>query len=149
MDGAATGMSLRKGGGRNINNDRYLYLNVDDNPAPIPELRRLLDMNLAFLWQEKVNRLTTEGKPKEARDAALKYAGYSSTAQAYLSLGILDYGLSDKAAALVDFRKAIQLDATFKQRFAIPADGAAAGRGAQRMRAILDDKEFLKQLLGQ
>ena len=23
---------VRKGGGRNINNDRYLYLNVDDNP---------------------------------------------------------------------------------------------------------------------
>ena len=37
----ASMLILRKGGGRNINNDRYLYLNVDDNPQPLPELRRL------------------------------------------------------------------------------------------------------------
>ena len=40
---SASMLVVRKGGGRNINNDRYLYLNVDDSPAPIPELRRLLD----------------------------------------------------------------------------------------------------------
>ena len=36
---SASMIVVRKGGGRNINNDRYLYLNVDDNPLPIPELR--------------------------------------------------------------------------------------------------------------
>ena len=46
---SASMIVVRKGGGRNINNDRYLYLNVDDNPAPIPELRRLLDINLGYL----------------------------------------------------------------------------------------------------
>src|SRR5579864_8901015 len=51
---SASMIVVRKGGGRNINNDRYLYINVDDNPAPVPELRRLLDMNLGYLWQEKV-----------------------------------------------------------------------------------------------
>ena len=47
---------VRKGGGRNINNDRYVYLNVDDNPQPIPELRRLLDINLRLLHPEKDGR---------------------------------------------------------------------------------------------
>jgi len=133
---SASMIVVRKGGGRNINNDRYLYLNVDDNPAPIPELRRLLDMNLGYLWQEKVGRLSSEGKTKEAREAAAKAAKYMPSAQAYLSLGILDYNLSDKPAALADFRKAIELDGTVRQRFEAPA----AGNGGGRLRAILEDK---------
>jgi uncharacterized Ntn-hydrolase superfamily protein len=137
---SASMIVVRKGGGRNINNDRYLYLNVDDNPAPIPERRRLLDMNLGYLWQEKAGRLTSAGKPKEARDAAAKAARYMPSAQAYLSLGILDYNLSEKSAALADFRKAIELDATVRQRF-------EGGNGGGRLRAILDDKEFVKQVL--
>src|SRR6202171_6148248 len=46
---SASMIVVRKGGGRNLNNDRYLYLNVDDSSQPIPELRRLLDMNLGLL----------------------------------------------------------------------------------------------------
>jgi uncharacterized Ntn-hydrolase superfamily protein len=140
---SASMIVVRKGGGRNINNDRYLYLNVDDNPAPIPELRRLLNMNLGYLYQERVGRLTSAGKTKEARDAAAKSAFYMPTAQAYLSLGIMDYTLSDKPAALADFRKAIEMDGTFRQRFEAPA----GGNGGGRLRAILEDKEFLKQVL--
>jgi uncharacterized Ntn-hydrolase superfamily protein len=142
---SASMIVVRKGGGRNINNDRYLYLNVDDNPAPIPELRRLLDMNLGYLWQEKVGQLTSANKPKEARDAASKAAKYMPTAQAYLSLGILDYNLSDKAAALADFRKAIEMDGAMKQRFTAAPDPNARGGG--RLRAILEDKEFVKQVV--
>ena len=53
---SASLLVVRKGGGRNINNDRYVYLNVDDNPQPIPELRRLLNINLRLLHQEKDGR---------------------------------------------------------------------------------------------
>ena len=53
---SASLLVVRKGGGRNINNDRYVYLNVDDNPQPIPELRRLLDINLRLLHTEKDHR---------------------------------------------------------------------------------------------
>jgi len=88
--------------------------------------------------------LTSAGKPKEARDAAAKAAGYMPTAQAYFSLGILDYGLSDKTAALADFRKAIELDGTVRQRFMAPADGAKDGG---RLRAILEDREFVRQVV--
>ena len=53
---SASLLVVRKGGGRNINNDRYIYLNVDDNPQPILELRRLLDINLRLLHTEKDHR---------------------------------------------------------------------------------------------
>lgn len=135
---SASMIVVRKGGGRNINNDRYLYLNVDDNPAPIVELRRLLDLNLGYLYQEKVGRLSTAGKSKEARDAAAKVARYMPSAQAYLSLGILDYGLGEKTAAVVDFRKAIEMDGTVRQRFESPSG---------RLRAIGEDQQFVKRVL--
>jgi uncharacterized Ntn-hydrolase superfamily protein len=147
---SASMLIVRKGGGRNINNDRYLYLNVDDNPEPIPELRRLLDLNLSELYRGKVFSLRSAGKDHEARDAAAKVAQYHPDAAAYMTLGQMDYNLGDKPAALADFRKALQLDPGMRQRLqpstaAASAPPGAGGRG-QGYRAILEDKDFLKQL---
>ena len=143
---SASMIVVRKGGGRNINNDRYLYLNVDDNPQPIPELRRLLDMNLGMLWQARIGPLASAGKTREAREAAAKYTRYMPSANAWISLGVMDYNLADKPAALADFRKALVLDPTVRGQFQAPPAGATGGRGGQRLRAILQDTEFLKQL---
>jgi uncharacterized Ntn-hydrolase superfamily protein len=140
---SASMLVVRKGGGRNINNDRYLYINVDDNPQPIPELRRLLNLNLGLLYQEKVGRLRTAGKDREARDAAAKVAQYMPTANAFLTLGIMDYARGDKSAALAGFRKALELDPAVRQQF--QATQPAGGRG-QRLRPVIEDKEFMKQL---
>jgi len=142
---SASMLVVSKGGGRNINNDRYIYINVDDRPLPIPELRRLLDLNLGLLYQEKVGRLRTAGKDREARDAAAKVTRYMPTAESYMSLGVMDYSLGDKPAALADFRKALDLDPAMRRQFDPAAGAATPGRG-QRMRPILEDKEFLKQL---
>ena len=135
---SASMIVVRKGGGRNYNNDRYLYLNVDDNPAPIPELRRLLDMNLGYLYQEKVGRLLSQNKTKEARAAAETALHYMPTAQSYVSLGMLDYSLGNKTLAVGEFRKAIALDAGVKQRFEKPSG---------RLRAIVEDEDFMRQVL--
>jgi uncharacterized Ntn-hydrolase superfamily protein len=138
---SASMLVVRKGGGRNINNDRYLYLNVDDNPQPIPELRRLLDMQLGMLYQDRMGKLLSADQPKEARAAAAAYAKYMPSANAYISLGLMDYNLGDKPAALADFRKALEIDPAAKLRFA-----PNGGQGAGRMRVVLADKEFLKLL---
>jgi len=137
---SASMLVVRKGGGRNINNDRYIYINVDDNPQPIPELRRLLDLNLGYLYQPKVWPLITQGKLKEARETAMKAARYLPSAQTQVALGVVDYNLGDRAAALADFRKAIEMDARVQTQL-------QNGSGPPQLRQVLDDKEFLKQLL--
>jgi len=145
---SASMIVVRKGGGRNINNDRRIYINVDDSPAPIPELRRLLDMNLGLLYQEQMGKLMTDGNARGARDAAAAFARYMPSANAQMSLGIMDYNLGDKTAALADFRKALEMDPNLRRRFQAPAQPVQPqqGQGQGRMRAILQDKEFLKQL---
>jgi tetratricopeptide (TPR) repeat protein len=133
-----------KGRGRNINNDRLIYINVDDSPAPIPELRRLLDLNLGMLYSQWVGDLRSAGKRQEARDAARKLAKYMPTAQSQLTLGVMDYELGDKSAALADFRKALEMDPNVRRQFE-GSTPAQPGRD-QRLRAVLDDQEFMKQL---
>jgi len=151
---SASMLIVRKGGGRNINNDRYLYLNVDDSPEPIPELRRLLDLNLNELYRGKVGALRSAGKTREAREAAAKAAHYKPDASNFMTLGLLDYNLGDKPAAVTDLRRAFELDPSLKDRFqpsttqaqAPAGGGGGGGRGGQGLRQILDDKEFLRQL---
>jgi uncharacterized Ntn-hydrolase superfamily protein len=46
---SASILVVRKGGGRNINNDRYVFLNVDDHPDPMKELGRLLDIQMSLV----------------------------------------------------------------------------------------------------
>src|SRR5580692_4319416 len=108
---SASMLVVRKGGGRNINNDRYVYINVDDAPNPFPELRRLLDINLGLLYQEKVGRLSGANDVKGARDAAAKVVRYQpQNMQAQMALGLLDYATGDKSSALEVLRKAKALD---------------------------------------
>jgi tetratricopeptide (TPR) repeat protein len=132
---------VRKGGGRNINNDRYIYINVDDAPNPFPELRRLLDINLGLLYQEKVGRLSGANDVKGARDAAAKVVRYQpQNMQAQMTLGMLDYAAGQKSAALDALRKAKTLDPeNFRRRFDQMVQRPA-------YKSILDDKEFLKTL---
>src|SRR5262249_33734308 len=62
---SASILVVRKGGGRNINNDRYVYVNVDDNREPFPELRRLLDPNLSYLHADGAHRAPPKGERKD------------------------------------------------------------------------------------
>ncbi len=138
---SASMLVVRKGGGRNINNDRYIYINVDDAPNPFPELRRLLDINLGLLWQEKVGRLTGANDFAGARDAAAKVVRYQpQSMQAQMTLGLLDYAAGDKSAALEVLRKAKAMDAeAFRRRL-------DQLRQRPAYKSILEDKEFLKSL---
>lgn len=45
---SASILVVRKRGGRNTNNDRYVFVNVDDHPEPMKELRRLLDVQMSI-----------------------------------------------------------------------------------------------------
>jgi uncharacterized Ntn-hydrolase superfamily protein len=142
---SASMLVVRKQGGRNTNNDRYIYINVDDNPAPLPELRRLLDLNLGYLYQDKTFKLLGAGKISDARDAAARAVHYwPGRPEAHVTLGLLDYAGGDKRAALTELKAAQSLsgDPNFRRQF----EGAAQ-RSA--FKGILDDQQFLKDLFGE
>ena len=142
---SASMLVVRKGGGRNFNNDRTIYINVDDNPQPLPELRRLLDLNLGYLYQDRTSKLLDSGQAKAARDAAQKVVHYwPQRPNGHLTLGLLDYAQGDKPGALRELNAARSLadGSAFRAQF----ESAAA---RPEFKAILADREFLKQLFGE
>jgi uncharacterized Ntn-hydrolase superfamily protein len=106
---SASMLVVRKRGGRNINNDRYIYINVDDNPDPFKELRRLLDLNLAYNYDDQAFK-AMEAKPvdvKKAQAAAQKAAGYApNNFGTRMNLAFLEYAAGEKQASLDEFARA-------------------------------------------
>src|SRR5713226_905739 len=132
---------VRKQGGRNLNNDRYIYINVDDNPRPLTELRRLLDLNLTYLYGNEADRLLAAGKKTEALVAGRKAVAYSPRqADGHTSVGFLEYINGNKEAALREFQAAKGLDPDFKKQF------DATISWEKEFKTILDDKDFLNRL---
>jgi uncharacterized Ntn-hydrolase superfamily protein len=127
--------------GRNTNNDRYLYINVDDNPDPFRELRRLLDTALAYNYGDAAYRLLEAKKIPEARAAAEREVRYSpDNGDSHLDLGFLDYLAGDRVAALAEFQKAKSLDPNFRKQWDAAMDYETA------LAPIREDKEFMKQV---
>lgn len=138
---SASMLVVRKGGGRNINNDRYVYINVDDNADPFKELRRLLDLNLASNYGDQMYKAVTAKNMEKARAAAQKAIFYApNNANNHLQLAFFNYVLGDKAASLAEFSKARDLRPEgFADRWHDEAD-------SPQFKPMLDDKEFLKKL---
>src|SRR5215510_10223850 len=115
---SASMLVVRKQGGRNINNDRYVYINVDDHPQPLAELRRLLDLNLAYLYRGAADGLLQKGDDKRALAAVGTAARYAPNLPGTRAgLGILEYLVGDKEAALAELRAARAADPKFEEQF--------------------------------
>jgi uncharacterized Ntn-hydrolase superfamily protein len=138
---SASILVVRKLGGRNTNNDRYVYINVDDNPDPFAELRRLLDLNLAYNYGDQTFKAIDGGNMEKARAAAQKAVGYAPNSfGSHMRLAFLSYLLGDKPAALDEFAKAKALnpnnfDNQWKQEVQF-----------DRFKPMTADKEFLQKL---
>jgi uncharacterized Ntn-hydrolase superfamily protein len=140
---SASILVVRKRGGRNINNDRYVYINVDDNPHPFEELRRLLDLNLAYNYGDAMYK-ALEGSPIDATKAqaagqkAISYA--PNEVGLHMNVAFVDYLAGDKQASLDEFTKTRTLNPTgFNKSFKEESDFAP-------FKPILGDKEFLLKL---
>jgi uncharacterized Ntn-hydrolase superfamily protein len=140
---SASMLVVRKGGGRNINNDRYIYINVDDSPDPFKELRRLLDLNLAYNYADQMYK-ALESSPvdvKRAQAGAQKAVAYApANAFMHMNLAFIDYLAGDKPASLEAFNKArtlnpAQFDRLWKQ-----------GVSDDPFKPMAADKEFLQKL---
>src|SRR5215472_14263426 len=138
---SASILVVRKGGGRNINNDRTIYINVDDNPDPFTELRRLLDLNLAYNYGDQTFKAIDSGNMEKARAAAQKAAAYSPNSfGSHMRLAFLTYLAGDKPASLDEFGKAKALNpnnfgSQWKQEVQF-----------DRFKPMAADKEFLGKL---
>src|SRR6195256_5177958 len=87
---SASMLVVRKGGGRNINNDRYIYINVDDNPDPFQELRRLLSLNLSNNYADQLYKAFSAKDFARARTAAAKSVTYNpANSNSHLLLGLM------------------------------------------------------------
>ncbi|HVT18215.1 MAG TPA: DUF1028 domain-containing protein [Thermoanaerobaculia bacterium] len=138
---SASLLVVRKQGGRNINNDRYVYINVDDNPQPLAELRRLLDLNLSYLYEEATDRLVERGELKEALASARKAVSYAPRRpDTHTELGLVEYLNGDKAAALQELQTAQKSDPAFQRHF------DSALEGSERLRPLREDREFRDKL---
>jgi uncharacterized Ntn-hydrolase superfamily protein len=138
---SASMLVVRKGGGRNINNDRYIYINVDDSPDPFKELRRLLDLNLSYNYGDQMYKAIMGNDLPKAKASAQKANGYApNNSNTHMQLGFLNYALGDKTASLDEFSRARSLRADdFVKRWQDEA-------GSPQFKSILEDKEFLKKL---
>jgi uncharacterized Ntn-hydrolase superfamily protein len=138
---SASMLVVRKGGGRNINNDRYIYINVDDNPDPFTELRRLLDLNLAYIYGDQTFKAIDAGTMDKARTAAQKAVAYSPNSfGSHMRLAFLDYLAGDKTASLDEFAKTKGLDPShFDQQWKQAAQSDA-------FKPVAADKEFVGKL---
>jgi len=140
---SASMLVVRKQGGRNINNDRYLYLNVDDNPQPFPELRRLLDLNLSYLHEAVANRSLEKGSLPEALAEARKAAHYApARSSTHMTLGIVEYLNGHKDAALQELREARKGNADFQKTFDSLVHDSPA------LKSLGEDRDFLAALSG-
>ena len=137
---SASMLVVRKTGGRNINNDRYVYINVDDSPDPFAELRRLLNLNLAYNYGDQMYKALMAKDVNKAKGAAQKALQYRpDNGNSHLQMGFLDYVTGDKGSSLDEFSKARAMSKDFDKQWREEADFAP-------FKSILDDKEFLKKL---
>jgi uncharacterized Ntn-hydrolase superfamily protein len=138
---SASILVVKKLGGRNINNDRYVYINVDDNPDPFTELRRLLDLNLAYNYGDLTFKSLDAGNMQKARAASQKAVQYAPNSfGSHMRLAFLDYLVGDKDAALSEFAKTKALSPNdFDKQWKEEVD-------FDRFKPMAADKEFLQKL---
>jgi uncharacterized Ntn-hydrolase superfamily protein len=107
---SASILVVRQRGGRNLNNDRYVFVNVDDHPDPLHELRRLLNLQMAINYSAPLNESLAAGRFADALKAAEKIATYQPLDPApHARLGFVAHLAGNRERALTAFTRARQL----------------------------------------
>lgn len=142
---SASILVVRKAGGRNTNNDRYVFVNVDDHQDPMGELRRLMNLQMTINHGGAVNRALTANDFTKALASADKLAGYSPLDPAtHVRAGFIAYlaGNRDRAAGAFARAKQLTLPAQFKALWDTQASRSAA------YAKVLEDKAFVASVMG-
>jgi len=107
---------VRKGAGYGGFDDRYIDLRVDDHPEPVKELRRILNIKLAWSQVSEASKWRQKGNIKKAAEI-LKAAVQRYPDQAVLHYDLACYLalLGEREDALKALERALQLDASLKE----------------------------------
>lgn len=141
---SASILVVRKTGGRNTNNDRYVFINVDDNPEPMHELRRLLDIQMTGNHQTLMSSALMENRYADALNSAEHLQRYAPlSAQSNMNLGFVAYLAGQQDRALAAFKRAheLSLPNQFKQIWDNFSNRAA-------YKKVTDDKAFVAKVTG-
>ena len=107
---SASILVVRKGGGRNTNNDRYVFINVDDHQDPMRELRRLLNLQMSINHNGALTRGLAENRLGDALASAEKLARYQPLdAIPQMRVGFVAYLAGRQEQAMAAFARARQL----------------------------------------
>jgi uncharacterized Ntn-hydrolase superfamily protein len=107
---SASILVVRKAGGRNTNNDRYVFINVDDHADPMRELRRLLNIQMSINHNAALTRALSDSKPADALASAEKIARYQPLdALPHVRLGFVAYLAGRVEDSVAAFARARQL----------------------------------------
>jgi len=135
---------VRKQGGRNLNNDRLVSINVDDHPRPLEELRRLLNLNHAYLARNQSYEYLAAGNAGEALDCAARaYHLAPDHTDVRIYLAFLRYLAGEKKAALEEFQRIRRADDNFNQLW------QATLEFRTRFKAVLEDDHFVGQVFSE
>jgi uncharacterized Ntn-hydrolase superfamily protein len=140
---SASILVVRKGGGRNTNNDRYVFINVDDHPDPMRELRRLLNLQMSINHSGAFARALAANDVADALRRAEKLAVYQPLdAAQHMRIGFVAYLAGERARALSAFGRAkeLLLPAQFKSAWDEQTARVAA------YKPVLDDKGFVAEV---
>ena len=141
---SASILVVRKAGGRNTNNDRYVFVNVDDHQDPISELRRLMNLQMTINHGGAVNRALTARDFAKALASADKLAGYQPLdAATHVRAGFIAHLAGQRERAMAAFTRAKQL--TLPAQFKTLWDGQSSRTPA--FAKVLDDKAFVAAVL--
>ena len=106
---------VRKNLGRAGYGDRYIDLRVEDNPDPIAELKRLLNLHRVYSLIDDSEDSLTKGDLKAALgDLKKAIAMTQKNDDVYVDLGIVNLKLGKKKEAISAFKKALRLNPKMK-----------------------------------
>ena len=140
---SASILVVRKGGGRNTNNDRYVFINVDDHHDPMHELRRLLNMQMTINHSSTFTRALGENTFAEALTSAEKLARYQALDPTpHVRLGFAAYLAGQQDRAIAAFARAREL--TLPQQFKTIWDEQV--KRVQAFSRVVEDKAFVEKI---
>jgi uncharacterized Ntn-hydrolase superfamily protein len=138
---SASILVVRKRGGRNLNNDRVVFINVDDHPEPMTELRRLLNIQLRINHAGRVAQLLGDNKAQEALAEAEKVAYYDpNNPDAHMNVGFIAYLAGEREKSLKAFQRSKQLSPDFQKAWE-----AFLARPA--FKKISEDQQFVDKVI--